>query len=354
MRWVFPKRDPCAYRNDRVDESGVPRLFLDVSIVSGPRQREGYSEQKEYGQHYPQPRGGIIRAASVVSLHEERRMCSQCYDHALQCKEVWGGNRAIHDAISVPGIDVWIASDPWGREAGGDIYYVSVCSGGSVSRFVVADVCGHGVSAAEWAIRLRSLMRTYIDTPDLTRFARSLNREFAGLAQFGRFATAVLTTYFAPTEQLIVCNIGHPRPLWYHAQSQRWELLARERPQHGATVRNLPLGILEPTDYAQFAVQLTTGDLVLLYTDALMESSDAEGNPLGEQGLLDLVRGLGSVPAPGMLDAVLAAVTDYRGGARAGDDETLLVLHHNAGDPPKPSLEGPPRVTATMLGLASG
>ena len=199
--------------------------------------------------------------------------------------------------------------------------------------------------------RLRWLMRKYINTPDLTQFARSLNREFSALAQKDRFATALLTTYYAPTDHLIICNIGHPQPLWYHAQSRRWELLAPEMPQCAATLSNLPLGIIEPTDYAQFAVKLSKGDLVLLYTDSLIESSDAEGNQLGECGLLGLVRRLGAVSPSDMLGRVLDAVSDYRGGGPANDDETLLVLHHNAADPPKQSVGERVRVMAKMLGL---
>ena len=270
----------------------------------------------------------------------------------LHCREVWGGNEAIYNAISVRGIDAWIASYPFqGASDGGDIHYVSMCGGGRIARFVVADVSGHGVMAGELANRLRSLMRKYINTPDLTRLARSLNREFVAMAQTGRFATALLTTYFAPTDHLIICNIGHPRPLWFHAQSRRWELLAQDMPQRAATVQNLPLGIIEPTDYVQFAVKLAQGDLVLLYTDALMESSNADGNRLGERGLLDLVRGLGSVPPTEMLASVLATVTDYRGGVPADDDETLLVLHHNGAHPPKLSLAERAREMARMFGL---
>ena len=218
--------------------------------------------------------------------------------HALQCMEVWGGNEAIHSAVSVPGIDAWIASDPYeGAADGGDVHYVSMCGGGRTSRFVVADVSGHGAVAGELAGRLRWLMRKYINTPDLTRFARSLNREFSALAQKDRFATALLTTYYAPTDHLIVCNIGHPPPLWFHAKSRTWEVLTHDIPQRAATVMNLPLGIIEPTDYAQFAVKLSKGDLVLLYTDSLIESSDAEGNQLGESGLLSLVDGPPSILA---------------------------------------------------------
>ncbi len=88
--------------------------------------------------------------------------------------EVWGGNGAIHNAISVPGIDAWISSDPYeGNAYGGDIHSVSMCGAGRISRFAIADVAGHGAAVGELAHRLRSLMRKYINTLDQTRFARA-------------------------------------------------------------------------------------------------------------------------------------------------------------------------------------
>ena len=272
--------------------------------------------------------------------------------HSLQCLDVWGGNEAIHNAISVPGVDAWISSDPYeGDSRGGDIYYVSMCGCAQISRFVIADVAGHGATVGNLAHRLRKLMRKHINKPDQTRLARALNRELFQLAREDRFATALLMTYFPPTDHLIICNAGHPRPIWYHADSREWELLDPKMPQRATAVANLPLGVVEPTDYTQFAVKLTKGDLVLIYTDALIESQNPEGKMLGERGLLDLVRQLDADQPHEMNDKVLAAMTAYRHGAAAKDDRTLLVLHHNTADPPKQSIGQKMRVMAKMLVL---
>jgi len=272
--------------------------------------------------------------------------------HSLECLDVWGGNDAIHSAISVPGIDAWISSDPYeGDSRGGDIYYVSMCGCAQISRFVVADVSGHGTTVGHLAHRLRKLMRKHINKPDQTRLARALNREFSKLARGGQFATALLATYFPPTDHLIICNAGHPRPMWYHAISRTWELLDQNTPLKATAIANLPLGIIEPTDYTQFAVQLAKGDLILIYTDALIESQNPKGEMLGEKVLLELVRGLDATQPQDLNHKILAAMTAYRHGAAAKDDRTLLVLHHNAADPPKQSIGQKMRAMAKMLGL---
>jgi hypothetical protein len=65
--------------------------------------------------------------------------------HALQCMEIWGGNRAAREWVSVTGIDAYVFSLPYGgQSSGGDIHYVSLCGGGKIARFAVADVSGHG------------------------------------------------------------------------------------------------------------------------------------------------------------------------------------------------------------------
>ena len=146
--------------------------------------------------------------------------------HTLQCMEIWGGNQRVKNAFSVPGIDAWIFAEPFeGNLQGGDLHYISMCGAGNISRFAVADIAGHGANVGALAGRLRKLMRKHINTLDQTRFARAINHEFSKLSKAGSFATALLTTYFAPTDHLIICNAGHPRPLIYRADSQTWALL---------------------------------------------------------------------------------------------------------------------------------
>ncbi len=272
--------------------------------------------------------------------------------HRLQCMEIWGGNHGMEGTVAVPGIDAWIYSRPVGDHGtGGDIHYVSTCAGGKIARFIVADVAGHGPAVGALAAQLRKLMRRYIDTLDQTRFIRALNRAFTTLSSDGRFATAVLATYFAPTDHLITCNAGHPAQLWYRAAERSWRLL---EPTDDCCVReamNLPLGIVEPTQYSQFAVPLARGDLIVIYTDALPEARNPTGDALGLEGLLDLVRGLDPREPARFVDRLVEAVAHYRGGAPAEDDLTIAVLHHNAANPPPQSLGEMIRVVGKMLHL---
>jgi phosphoserine phosphatase RsbU/P len=119
----------------------------------------------------------------------------------------------VERAVSTPGLDVWVYSRPHeGAEGGGDVHYVSLCGGGMITRFILADVSGHGASVAELATSLRALMRNNINRKDQARLVQALNREFSGLAKLSRFATAVVATYLTKGDTLTVYNAGHPRP----------------------------------------------------------------------------------------------------------------------------------------------
>lgn len=289
--------------------------------------------------------------------------------HTMVCMEVWGGNQAIDSVVSTPGLDIAVFSRPHqGDSQGGDIHYVSRCASGRVCRLVVADVAGHGASVGDVAVRLRDLMRRYVNYRDQRRFAQKLNAEFGGETTAGRFATAVLASYWAPGDELSVCNAGHPPPLWRRVETGAWTLLTAQTagmsPEQTAEPTNLPLGILgEDTGYDEFTVRLSPGDLVLMYTDSLIEARDKQGRMLGVEGLLGFARamnvfcGVAAVAGPGGSDAaraslgefskrIVAAVAAYADSEAFDDDATVLLLRHTATEPPKSTF----RDWLTMVG----
>lgn len=267
--------------------------------------------------------------------------------------DIWGGNDEIQNAISVPGIDVWIYAKPHEASRGGDIYYLSTCGAGRVSRFMVADVSGHGAAASELAERLRSMMRKHINTLDQSLFTHELNSEFSRLACYGLFATAVLTTYYAPTDELVVCNAGNPPPAWYHAATSTWDLL-ESKPPAADRATDMPLGVVDHTDYTEATARLEKGDLVVLCTDWLTDLRGPDGRRLGTTGLRNLLAELGGGDPARLSQKLLDSAAVFTGDAEPRDDRTLMVLHHNGADPPKQSALERLRVLGRMLGISGG
>src|SRR5262245_51592212 len=195
--------------------------------------------------------------------------------------EIWGGNHATDRAVATPGLDLRVYSRLHeGAEGGGDVHYVSLCGGGKITRFILADVSGHGAAVAEVARGLRTLMRRNINRKSQERLVRELNRQFTEMAQLSRFATAVVGTYLTRGDTLTVCNAGHPRPLWYRAATRQWSFLFGPTEDNNDVLANLPLGIDETTTYGQVEITLGKGDLLFVYTDALVEATNVQGEML--------------------------------------------------------------------------
>lgn len=246
----------------------------------------------------------------------------------MQCMEVWGGNQAASNGVVMPGLDAWVASRPYkGDDAGGDIHYVSSCAAGHITRMLVADVSGHGAPVAGIATNLRGLMRRYINFIDQSRLVRALNVEFTSIAEAGGFATALVATYFAPRSELVITSAGHPRPIIYRAAQRRWEPLEFRGTSRG--LANIPLGIAEPTQYDQARFRLDRADMVLMFTDSLVEAKLAAGGRLGERGLLEAVSALDADRPEALIDGLFAALQPRLMDGAFDDDATLLLMRPN-------------------------
>lgn len=237
--------------------------------------------------------------------------------------EVWGGSQLATRSVAMGGLDAWVYSKPYGEaQRGGDVYYASSCATGRISRLLLADVAGHGNAIAATAADLRTLMRRFVNRLDQAEFVHLLNQQFTALSRTGAFATAVVTTFFAPSRRLIVCNAGHPRPFLYQAAKRQWNFLGGDAQDNSPGPRNIPLGLFDLAEYEHFDVELQSGDCLLSYTDALIESRDADGEMLGEPGLLRIVRLLGEAEPPKLIEALLHEIAQRHPGNLSDDDVT--------------------------------
>ena len=170
--------------------------------------------------------------------------------HILQCSEVWSGIRSIESTVVSRGLKAWIWSTPYREDAeGGDVHYLSLCSGGIVTRVVVADVCGHGKAVAAVSSKLSGLLRRFMNSKKQDRVVHVINQEFARVTEDFRFATAVLMTYEHHRKRLQFSNAGHPPPLIKPSSDGQWQFLDAEDKStsaidsDGEAAENLPFGI---------------------------------------------------------------------------------------------------------------
>lgn len=277
--------------------------------------------------------------------------------HIMQCMEIWGGNRPIAAAVTMAGLDAWVYSQPYQAEgddggSGGDLHYLSSCATGRISRMFVADVSGHGAQVAAIAGNLRRLMGRFSNYIDQTQLVEAVNRRFSELRgeggeYTGLFATAVVATYFSPRDELSICNAGHPRPLHFDAAAGTWSPIIVDRDSRDAGPSNLPLGVLEDARFDQLTVTLGPRDVVLLFTDALLEVKSPAGKQLGEAGLIELVSRCDAASPGTLTEQIRARLSEHALGRSLSsgetvafdDDLTMMVLSRNPQKPrPSPAL----------------
>lgn len=217
----------------------------------------------------------------------------------------------------VEGLELAARCLPAGN-VGGD-YFDLIPLGGGWLGLVVADVSGHGVGSALMLTAFRTalqmeLSRDLSPARVLARINALLHRD---LERAGMFVTAFLAVYEPVTGSLAYANAGH------NPARQR-------RAATGQIVRldatGLPVGMFADSDFEEGTLSVEPGDIVLVYTDGLVEQRGTTGQPLGEAGLDRLLQSLGDQPAEACVDTLVAAFRRHLDGAEPRDDATVVAL----------------------------
>ncbi len=200
---------------------------------------------------------------------------------------------------------------------GGDFYDVRPLGQARYS-VTVADVRGHGVSAALYTMLLKSLGETLdAQAKDPGEFLTRLNRELDPFVVEESFASAFYAIIDAESGALCYSNAGHPPPLHFRSGAED----VAELETHG-----LPLGIIPDEEYSSGTVALQRGDVLLCYTDGITEAKDAEENLLGISGLGKLLRENMARGASNLLERLYRQALDYCGEVALADDVLLLSV----------------------------
>lgn len=245
----------------------------------------------------------------------------------MACMEVWGGNQATERSFSMLGLEAWIYSLPYQQaHGGGDVYFISSCATGRITRLLIADISGHGASVAETGERLRDLMRRHVNHVELRQFLVEMNREFGEVRHSGGFATAVAASFFSPDHRIAVTNAGHPPPLIYSGRTGHWAILDTSGDANATGLSDFPLGMLEEMEYGEIQIDAHPGDLLLFYTDSLIESRSAAGDLLGPKGLLGIISAISTAYPSTLISELLGQIAKLYPDNLTDDDVTVLVV----------------------------
>ena len=226
-------------------------------------------------------------------------------------------------------VSLWLQAS---GHIGGDMVGAFPVGGHTVGLFGL-DVSGHGVAAAMIAARVAGILSAA--SPDqniaLSRgadggytavapelAARRLNRMILSEMRSDRYFTLGLGFLDIATGRVSMVQAGHPHPLVLRA---------------GGTVEfvgagGLPVGLVEHAKHDRVDISLAPGDRMLIYSDGLIECPGADGTPLEETGLADLVRSASPHSGLHFLSALGDGLARFAGTDSFPDDASAVLVEY--------------------------
>ena len=202
------------------------------------------------------------------------------------------------------------------RSIGGDFYdYVDLPTG--AFGFALGDVAGKGPPAALLSAMMQGIFAAQAaasDTPSQT--IKRVNHALYKRGIESRFVTLMYGT-LEPDGRLTYCNAGHNPPLILGAAGVR-------RLEVGGPI----VGLFEAAKFEEETVELSPGDVLLVFSDGVSEALSADGEEYGEERIITTVRRHPGAPPADLLQAIFADVRTFTKGAPQSDDITALVLRY--------------------------
>ncbi|MCF6179756.1 MAG: SpoIIE family protein phosphatase, partial [Geopsychrobacter sp.] len=204
------------------------------------------------------------------------------------------------------------------HQIGGD-YYDFIQREGSAVDLVIADVSGHNIGSALIMAETRTFIHARIDSlKQPAPMLQSLNKFFFGNMDCSDlFVTMFYLQYDPEDNKLSYSNAGHNNPLLWRKQEQTIDLLDAE---------GLIFGIRPEVDFEQQSTRLMAGDILLLYTDGIIEAEDYSGEFFGVDRLGKLLQEGGDMTPQELIDRIMNQVRIFTGLRHFNDDITLVVM----------------------------
>lgn len=277
---VSPARDPRALPARRVSPAKRHRRDLQTRLA-------------ELQRDYAELHTAIFEAAQV-----HRRLCAP---------------RLMHYD------DFEIASEIFAvRHLPGDFFTVEEKDGDVI--FALGDICGKGLAAGMWTTHVAGLVRAHTtQTAVPEEILRRVNSDLCLMATLRPFASLFLAKLDPITGVLNYCSAGHPPAFLLRATGEMESL----------SEGGLLLGVLSDAVYAHGTSQLEAGDMLLVYSDGIIESLNKTGEEFGYARLEKQLRQAPVDSADSILFSLLGAVQDFAGTRPLVDDMTVAVVRRS-------------------------
>jgi sigma-B regulation protein RsbU (phosphoserine phosphatase) len=244
---------------------------------------------------------------------------------AFQPEEVRALYREVFDALQVPRRlsgprrvrrgPFEIASEIFPAQFfSGD--FVSVFDTGDATFLALGDIAGKGLTAAMWSTHILGLVRTYAAAMCLPQAVlEAMNRDLYMLGS-APLTTMVLARLDWRKGELEYSNAGHFAPLLHRSNGEVEQLSA------GGPL----LAAIHDARFNAARVPFSAGDMLVSYTDGLIECRSQRGEEFGLERLRAGIRQCARLGANEALFSIVGAAQDFAAGSPRNDDLTLMVV----------------------------
>lgn len=201
------------------------------------------------------------------------------------------------------------------RELGGDCYDFALLPDDLVS-VTIGDASGKSVAAALMISSVQSSLRTAVafGGTDLAAAFRIVNRQVYSSSLPNRYATLFYGILDGATRILRYVNAGHNPPI----------VIRRDGSVDWLQSGGAPVGLLRDANYEEGWIHLDTGDVVVAFTDGVIEAVNPDGEEWGVEGLQSVAARRRTQCADDIVQAIFTSMDEYSTGCRT-DDATVVV-----------------------------
>ena len=215
-----------------------------------------------------------------------------------------------------PEFDIYASMRP-AKEVGGDFYDFYLIDKDHLGM-VIADVSGKGVPAALFMMMSRILIKNYAMMGySPAQVLEQTNNSICMNNKEDMFVTVWYGVLEISTGKITAANAGHEFPI-IKKQGGKYELL---QDKHGFVI-----GGMEGMKYAEYEIQLDSGEMLFLYTDGVPEATDSENNMYGTDRLLEAMNSKEHTDPLELLGSITDNVDQFVGEADRFDDMTMLAV----------------------------
>jgi serine phosphatase RsbU (regulator of sigma subunit) len=212
--------------------------------------------------------------------------------------------------------DFEIASEVFAaRHLPGDFF--SVQETGDDLTLVLGDISGKGLAAGMWITLLLGLVGTHCATSsEPQEIVAGMNRDLCRMTLGQPLASLFLARLDSTSGTLDYCSAGHPPALLLRADGELESL------SDGGPL----LGVVPEGSFVRGRVELCAGDVLLTYSDGVLEARNYADQEFGFERLEAHLRRAQNLSADAILFSILGAVQDFADSCPQADDMSLVIL----------------------------